>query len=121
VSYLKKQDSAQILDSINLEEKSGGTGDSFIGSIMGNDDDDDLYEEAKQAVIEVNKASTSYLQRRLRIGYSRAARLVDLLEKRGVVGKADGSKARKILNGNNDETTTVTDDNNSDDNLEKEL
>jgi len=123
VSYLKKQDSAQILDSINLEEKSGGTGDSFIGSIMGNDDDDDddLYEEAKQAVIEVDKASTSYLQRRLRIGYSRAARLVDLLEKRGVVGKADGSKARKILNGNNDETTTATDENDSDDNLEKEL
>jgi len=122
VSYLKKQDSALTLDSINLEEKSGGTGDSFIGSIMGNDDDDDddLYEEAKQAVIEANKASTSYLQRRLRIGYSRAARLVDLLEKRGVVDKLDGSKARRILN-KNDETVTATDENNSDDKLEKEL
>jgi S-DNA-T family DNA segregation ATPase FtsK/SpoIIIE len=55
-------------------------------------------------VIEAGKASTSYLQRKLRIGYSRAARLIDLLEEKGVIGAADGSKPREILlNGNDDE------------------
>jgi S-DNA-T family DNA segregation ATPase FtsK/SpoIIIE len=99
VSYLKKQDMAQALDSVDLDEKSGGTGDSFIGMIndSSEDDDDELYSDAKQAVIEAGKASTSYLQRKLRIGYSRAARLMDLLEDRGVIGAAEGSKPRQIL------------------------
>ncbi|MES2749618.1 MAG: DNA translocase FtsK 4TM domain-containing protein [Patescibacteria group bacterium] len=99
VSYLKMQDSAHSLDSINLDEKSGGSGDSFIGMINDDDsdDDDELYEDAKQAVIEAGKASTSYIQRKLRVGYSRAARLIDLLEDRGVIGAADGSKPREIL------------------------
>lgn len=61
------------------------------------DDEDDLYEDARTAVIEAGKASTSYLQRKLRIGYSRASRLIDLLEERGVVGPADGSSPREIL------------------------
>jgi S-DNA-T family DNA segregation ATPase FtsK/SpoIIIE len=65
------------------------------------DDDDDLYEDAKAAVLEAKKASTSYLQRKLRVGYSRAARLMDILERRGVVGPADGAKPREILAGNN--------------------
>ncbi|MFN3188135.1 MAG: DNA translocase FtsK 4TM domain-containing protein [Candidatus Paceibacteria bacterium] len=101
VSYLKKQDIAQELDSINLDEKSGGTGDSFIGMMTGDDseDDDDLYEDAKQVVIESGRASTSYIQRRLRVGYSRAARLMDILEDRGIIGPADGSKPRQILVG----------------------
>lgn len=58
--------------------------------------DDELYQEAKDIVIKAGKASTSYLQRRLKIGYSRAARLIDMLEENGVVGPADGSKARDI-------------------------
>lgn len=99
VSYLKKQDVAQELDSINLDEKTGGTGDSFIGMINddASEDDDELYEDAKQIVLETKRASTSYLQRRLRIGYSRAARLIDILEDKGVIGPADGSRARAIL------------------------
>jgi S-DNA-T family DNA segregation ATPase FtsK/SpoIIIE len=99
VAYLKKQDAAQSLDSLNFEERSGGSGDSFIGMINDDDseDDDELYEDAKQAVLEAGKASTSYIQRKLRVGYSRAARLVDLLEDRGVIGAADGSKPREIL------------------------
>jgi S-DNA-T family DNA segregation ATPase FtsK/SpoIIIE len=59
--------------------------------------DDDLYQDAKVAVEEVGRASTSYLQRKLKIGYSRAARLMDVLEARGVIGPADGSKPREVL------------------------
>lgn len=59
-------------------------------------DDDDLYEDAKEAVIEAGKASTSYLQRKLRIGYSRAARLMDLLEENGVIGAQNGSEPREV-------------------------
>lgn len=60
-------------------------------------DGDDLFEEAKDIVVKAQKASTSYLQRKLRIGYARAARLMDLLEEAGVVGSADGSRAREVL------------------------
>lgn len=66
---------------------------------MSEDDeiDDDLYAEAKQAVEEAGRASTSYLQRKLKIGYSRAARLMDVMESRGLIGAADGSKPREVL------------------------
>lgn len=99
VSYLKKQDTAATLDAISLEEQSGGTGDSFSQFINEDDseDDDELYEEAKRVVIENKKASTSFLQRRLRIGYSRAARLIDIMEDRGIIGPQDGAKPRTIL------------------------
>ena len=60
-------------------------------------DDDELYEEARATVVQAGKASTSYLQRKLRIGYARAARLVDMLEERGVVGAGSGAKAREVI------------------------
>lgn len=104
VDYLKQQSGAQELDSISLE---GGTDErgsgAFFDSVDGDDGDDDLYEEAKEAVISAGKASTSYLQRKLRVGYSRAARLMDLLEERGVIGAQDGSKPREILAGRSEE------------------
>ncbi|MDP3093683.1 MAG: DNA translocase FtsK [bacterium] len=59
-------------------------------------DEDPLYLQAKQLVIEFRKASASLLQRRLRVGYARAARLLDILEDRGVVGPADGAKPREV-------------------------
>lgn len=99
VSYLKKQD-AHELDTIDFDENKDSGGDSFFKSIAGgggDDEDDELYQDAKQAVIEAGKASTSYLQRKLRIGYSRAARLMDLLEENGVIGPQDGSRPREIL------------------------
>ena len=67
------------------------------GSFDDDDIDDDLYEDARTAVEEAGRASTSYLQRKLKIGYSRAARLMDVLEAKGVIGGADGSKPREVL------------------------
>jgi len=64
--------------------------------------DDELYEDAKEAVIEAGKASTSYIQRKLRVGYSRAARLMDMLEENGIIGPADGVEPRKVLKNNNE-------------------
>jgi len=59
--------------------------------------DDELYQEAVAWVVRAKQASTSLLQRRLKIGYSRAARLLDLMEERGVVGPPEGSKPRKVM------------------------
>lgn len=61
------------------------------------DADDELYEEARGTVIRAGKASASYLQRRLKIGYARAARLLDMLEERGIIGPGAGAKPREIL------------------------
>ena len=58
---------------------------------------DEMYEEAVRVVVEIGKASTSTLQRRLRLGYGRAARLIDMMERDGIVGPADGSKPREVL------------------------
>jgi S-DNA-T family DNA segregation ATPase FtsK/SpoIIIE len=101
VAYLKEHDSAQTLETINLEGNQGERSDAIFSSGVDNDieDDDDLYEDARLAVIEGGKASTSYLQRRLRVGYSRAARLMDMLEERGVISAGEGSKPRQILEG----------------------
>lgn len=66
------------------------------------DENDDLYEEVKELVIKTGKASTSYIQRKFKVGYSRAARLMDLLEKREVIGPANGSKPREILTNEDD-------------------
>jgi S-DNA-T family DNA segregation ATPase FtsK/SpoIIIE len=58
---------------------------------------DEMYDQAVRLVVEMGKASTSTLQRRLRLGYSRAARLIDMMERDGIVGPADGSKPREVL------------------------
>ncbi|MDO8593883.1 MAG: DNA translocase FtsK 4TM domain-containing protein [bacterium] len=76
-------------------------GGDVIGLVNGGFDDDeiddDLYADARVAVEAAGRASTSYLQRKLKIGYSRAARLMDVLEERGIIGPADGSKPREVL------------------------
>jgi S-DNA-T family DNA segregation ATPase FtsK/SpoIIIE len=69
------------------------------GELGADDVDDTLYQEAVRVVCEAGRASTSTLQRRLRVGYGRAARLIDIMEKDGIVGPADGTKPREVLKG----------------------
>ena len=78
-------------------ERSEAGGVDFDSISMDSDYDDNLYPEAKKIVIESGKASSSLLQRRLRVGYARAARLIDLLEENGIVGPGDGAKPREVL------------------------
>lgn len=97
VKYLKEH-ALQELDTINLDPSGAKSDpDSIYAASIDDDDEDDLYDDARVAVVEAGKASTSYLQRKLRIGYSRAARLMDILEERGVIGPQDGSKPRSVL------------------------
>ena len=114
VAYLKDQSADMLHDGINFEDTKEGSASSFMASIGGSNDDaeDELFDEAKQAVLEAGKASTSYLQRKLRIGYSRAARLIDILEEQGVIGPADGARPREILNGGQSDDEDAEEDNN---------
>jgi S-DNA-T family DNA segregation ATPase FtsK/SpoIIIE len=79
------------------EEREGFSGSSGGDSADGDGEHDELYHDAVRLVIEFGKASTSLLQRRLRIGYGRAAHLIDLMESDGIVGAADGPKPREVL------------------------
>ncbi len=87
VAFLKNQGVPAVAD------------DSVLETVRISDEsaDDELYEEAMRLVVLHQQASTSMLQRRLKVGYSRAARLLDLLEERGVVGPPDGAKGREVM------------------------
>lgn len=107
VSFIREEAIATQYDDSILETRVEGEDDA-IEAFDG--EEDPLYEEAKNLVIEADKASASFLQRRLRIGYARAARLLDLMEARGVIGPGDGAKPREILiknNTNNDEVNEI--------------
>jgi len=93
INFWQSQSDPDYLDDIT-EGQTRFTGPGFNGGLDG---DDELLEEAKQVVIKAGKASASLLQRRLRVGYARAARLLDLLEERGVIGPGEGAKPREIL------------------------
>ena len=104
VTYLKQAYREMIPDEIIISEGAaisvGGSSSGESDNDNDGDSDDELYEQARDIVVTSGKASTSYLQRRLKIGYSRAARLIDILEERGVVGPQDGSKPRAVLERN---------------------
>jgi len=88
-SFLRKQGKPSYDQSITAEEKTAADGLDF--------EKDDLYDEAARIVVQSGQASISYLQRRLRIGFSRAARLVDMMEMEGLVSPAAGGKPREVL------------------------
>ena len=77
---------------------------------VGNEANDDMWEDAVRVVIEGRKASTSLLQRRLRVGYARAARLIETMEEQGIVGSASGSKPRDVLITSLDDIYGTTED-----------
>ncbi|MEI6222586.1 MAG: DNA translocase FtsK 4TM domain-containing protein [bacterium] len=98
VKYLSDAYKDEVSEEITLTAGSISADKSiFESSLENEDDDDEMYEEARQCVIEAGKASTSYLQRKLKLGYARAARLMDKLEERGVIGPGDGAKPREVL------------------------
>jgi S-DNA-T family DNA segregation ATPase FtsK/SpoIIIE len=100
VEFWKAQGLAQYQEKFletPKEEREPGSGAEGDTGGLSEDDNDPLYNDAVRLVIEFGKASTSLLQRRLRIGYGRAAHLIDLMERDGIVGAADGPKPREVL------------------------
>jgi DNA segregation ATPase FtsK/SpoIIIE, S-DNA-T family len=92
IRWLKKQGRPELdPEVVRFNEAAAGA------SGEGEGDDDDLYEEAARLVVSEKKASASFLQRRMRIGFSRASRLIDLMERDGLLGPAQGSKPREVL------------------------
>jgi DNA segregation ATPase FtsK/SpoIIIE, S-DNA-T family len=105
VKYLGDAYADELQSEINLtnnQSLNGEAGNAIFSATLNDDkydgDDDELYEEARETVVQAGKASTSFLQRKLRIGYARAARLVDMLEERGVIGAGSGAKRAIIRN-----------------------
>jgi len=99
VHFIAKNNQPAEESGVALEAVEGENGSSgaLFDSISGENDDDELYGEAVEVVRSAQKASASLLQRRLKVGYARAARLLDIMEERGVVGPGEGAKPRDIL------------------------
>jgi S-DNA-T family DNA segregation ATPase FtsK/SpoIIIE len=94
VEFVKTLGEPEYIDDeifIDEEDEDGGP------SLFNDEDDDPLYQKALEIVLQQGKASASYIQRRLKIGYNRASRLVELMEDKGIVGPANGSKPRDIV------------------------
>jgi S-DNA-T family DNA segregation ATPase FtsK/SpoIIIE len=95
--FWKKQGSADYVTGFLEAPKDASASEGGFEGEEGEEGNDDLFEDAVRLVLEFGKASTSLLQRRLRIGYGRAAHLIDMMERDGIVGPAEGSKPREIL------------------------
>ncbi|MBI5071923.1 DNA translocase FtsK [Candidatus Falkowbacteria bacterium] len=115
IDYLKNQDEPEYLEEVTQKPTFGV---SIPGLDLGNDSDDELLSDAKEVIVQAGKASASLLQRRLKVGYARAARLLDLMEEQGIIGPADGAKPRDILIAGVAAPTNSYNDNN--DNLAEE-
>ena len=91
VRWLKKQGRPELDPEVLADQEERGTGGG------GDEGDDELYDEASRLVVTERMASASFLQRRMRIGFSRAARLIDMMERDGLLGPPQGSKPREVL------------------------
>ena len=123
VNYLIDTYKDEVMGEINFTNNgaaNGAAGDVgkesiFSADLEGGDDEameeDDMYEQARETVISAGKASTSYIQRKLGVGYSRAAKLMDMLEEHGVIGPANGSKAREVMGATDDGGSGNTEEN----------
>ncbi len=104
ISFIKEKslpqdEEIEFEESLREQVESGEQAEKQSG--FSEDMDDEMFEEAKDLVMETGKASASFLQRRLKVGYARAARLIDILEDRGIVGPAEGSKPREVYENSN--------------------
>jgi S-DNA-T family DNA segregation ATPase FtsK/SpoIIIE len=103
VKYLADTYKDEVMSEISLTVPEAGKDTIFESNFDADDvsleDEDELTSQAHEILLGVGKASTSLLQRKLGIGYSRAAKLIDILEERGVVGPGNGSKPREVLAG----------------------
>ncbi|MCB1420117.1 MAG: hypothetical protein KDJ74_14405, partial [Notoacmeibacter sp.] len=97
VNHLKLQGVPEYLDSITEEEDEEAAGDASSGNGGSMADSDDPYDQAVAVVLRDGKASTSYIQRRLGIGYNRAASIIERMEDEGIVGPANHAGKRDIL------------------------
>jgi len=96
VNYIKdKSGEAEYLEGVTDRQKVGGN--AGVGLDGNHGDEDELFEEAKEIIVKAGKASTSMLQRRLSIGYGRAAKILDMLEEAGIIGPSNGSKPREVM------------------------
>lgn len=114
VDYIAKENAPQELqnidENVSIEDSELSSSRPMVsaGGVVSNGDEivnftvkDQLYDEAKEIVIKYQRASASLLQRRLQVGYARAARILDMLEEDGIVGQGDGAKPREVLVGGN--------------------
>jgi DNA segregation ATPase FtsK/SpoIIIE, S-DNA-T family len=108
--HLRMQSAPQYNDEIVSQPVQLNGKGGVVMDFDSSNSDDSLYQDAVRAVIEGRKASTSYLQRRLRIGYSRAARLIEEMEEQGVIGAADGNRPRDVLISSIDELAPASDE-----------
>ena len=97
VDFWKKQGSSGYDESVMQEIEK----DHTEAGVEGDEDFDERYDEAVALVTEAGQASISMVQRRLRVGYNRAARMIETMEKEGIVGPADGAKPREVIVRNN--------------------
>ena len=91
------EDIIDNIEKLAAKDKSKKPGDDYAPEGGGFDDGDDMLDAAIECVIEMGQASTSMLQRKLKLGYARAARIIDQMEERGIVGPFEGSKPRQVL------------------------
>ncbi|MBU5482797.1 DNA translocase FtsK [Clostridium sp. MSJ-11] len=101
-AFISEEEVSRVVDHIKNEQGTAEYEDSIIEQIntsteINEEDKDELLEEAIKIVVEMEQASTSLLQRKLRIGYNRAARIIDQLEERSIISGKDGSKPRQVL------------------------